>query len=640
MRRRVGAMNRPVAVSGGSRHPEGGKIATLAQMKLDQPPPMGGTRVRTVFFQCHLTEFHGSHLKLWNYFTHVLAAPEFTPRIAFSSRTIWNETNPWLHEKDYIVDDPYSLPVDVFFLGGRHWAFAEKHPNWGHQTPVVNLVQHVNHADPADDRYKYLSRPAIRICVAPEISEALQATGKVRGPLLVIPNGIDLDDVTAQPDEQCAVDILIAAVKRPDIGTELQKRLTRPGRRVRLLTERLPRADYLSHVRAATVTVFLPNDTEGFYLPVLEGFAADTLVVCPDCTGNRTFCLPGYNAFRPSFKLEELVESAEAALSLSPERAAQMRVNARATAEQYTLRREQEVFHGVLRDIDELWQEALAAARAEPVETATPRGGVQIERPERHHKRDKVRLEQRLVGHPPDYIIVGTQKGGTTSLHHYVTGHPQVGRGRGKEIHFFSWKYDKGLDWYLARFPSDGEAMVVGEASTSYLCHPEAPARVRRVLPDVKLIVLLRNPVDRAYSQYQMNVRKGYEALTFEDALAAEPQRLCSADSMSATLWRYSSYATRGLYAEQLEWWLDEFPREQLLVLQSETLFERPAECLREALAFLGLSTWEPVEYEVHNPGSYNDMRAETRARLVAQFAPHNRRLYDLLGRDFGWDDA
>ena len=188
-------------------------------------------------------------LKILNYFTHVLAAPEFTPRIAFGSQTIWNETNPWLHTKDYIedyiVDDPYSLPVDVFFLGGRQWPFAEKHPNWGHQTPVINLVQHVNHADPADDRFKYLSRPAIRICVSPEVSAALQATGKVRGPLLVIPNGIDLDDVIAQPYEQHAVDILIAALKRPDIGAELEKRLTRPGRRVRLLTERLPRPEYV-----------------------------------------------------------------------------------------------------------------------------------------------------------------------------------------------------------------------------------------------------------------------------------------------------------------------------------------------------------------------------------------------------------
>jgi hypothetical protein len=160
------------------------------------------------------------------------------------------------------------------------------------------------------------------------------------------------------------------------------------------------------------------------------------------------------------------------------------------------------------------------------------------------------------------------------------------------------------------------------------------------VLPDVKLIVLLRNPVDRAYSQYQMNVKKGYEALTFEDALAAEPQRLCDAESRSDPHWRYASYTTRGLYAEQLEWWLAEFPREQLLVLKSESFFARPDEGLQQALAFLGLPAWSPASYEVHNPGSYHDMRPETRARLAAQFAPHNRQLYDLLGWNFGWDDA
>ncbi|HEX2282714.1 MAG TPA: sulfotransferase domain-containing protein, partial [Thermomicrobiales bacterium] len=441
-----------------------------------------------------MAQFHGSQLKLWNYFTHVLAAPEFTPRISFGSQTIWNETNPWLKAKDYIVDDPYSLPADVFFLGGRQWTYAEKHPDWGPQTPVINLVQHVNHADEGDDRREHLSRPAIRICVSPEVSAALEATGTVRGPLIVIPNGIDFDDVIAQPSDQNAVDILIAALKRPDIGAELERRLTRPGRRVRLLTERLPRAEYLSHVHAATVTVFLPNDTEGFYLPVLEGFAADTLVVCPDCIGNRTFCLPGYNAFRPSFKLHELAESAEAALSLSPERADRMRANARATAEQYTLHREREAFHGVLRDIDELWQEALAATRVEPGRTAMPSSGVEIERPVRQRRHAKVKRKQRRAGQPPDYIIVGTQKGGTTSLHRYLTAHPQVKGSRGKELHFFSWKYDRGLDWYFERFPPEGKAKVVGEASTSYLCHPEAPARVRRELPDVKSIVLLRNP--------------------------------------------------------------------------------------------------------------------------------------------------
>ena len=322
--------------------------------------------MRTVFFQCKLRQFRGAHLKLWDYFTHVLAAPGFTPRIAFSSRTRWDEVNPWLNAQEYIVDDANSLPVDVFFLGGRHWPLAEQHPSWGPQTPVINFVQHVHHADEENDRYQYLTRPAIRICVAEEVSEALSATGLVRGPMIVIPNGIDMDDVLAQGDGEHEVDILIAALKRPDLGVRLEERLSRPGRRVRLLTERLPRAAYLRELQAAKVTVFLPNDTEGFYLPALEGLAAGTLVVCPDCIGNRSFCLPGYNAFRPSFAVDELVASAEAALALLPERAAGMRANGRETAERYSLHQEREAFHGVLRDVDRLWQEARDAARLEP----------------------------------------------------------------------------------------------------------------------------------------------------------------------------------------------------------------------------------------------------------------------------------
>jgi hypothetical protein len=260
--------------------------------------------------------------------------------------------------------------------------------------------------------------------------------------------------------------------------------------------------------------------------------------------------------------------------------------------------------------------------------------------PEHRRKRVMARLESGHIGQPPDYIIIGTQKGGTTSLHRYLTEHPDVSGGLRKEVHFFSWTYEQGLDWYLAHFPQRGEAKVVGEASTSYLCHPKAAARIRRDVPNVKLIALLRNPVDRAYSQYQMNVRKGYEPLSFEEALAAEPQRLREAGDWSTTQWRYSSYATRGLYAEQLDWWLAEFPREQLLVLKSEAFFERPDEGIQQALAFLGLPAWSPQQFEVHNPGSYGQMKPETRQRLAAYFAPHNRRLYDLLEWDLGWDDA
>ncbi|MDQ3695838.1 MAG: glycosyltransferase family 1 protein [Chloroflexota bacterium] len=318
--------------------------------------------MRTVLFHANLRNFRGAHLKLWDYFNHVLAAPGFTPRISFTAKTRWDASNPWLNARDYVVDNPNTVDVGLFFLGGRRWEQAERHPNWGPGTPVISFVQHVHHADPANERFPYLSRPAVRICVAEEVGTALRATGVVRGPVIVIPNGIDLGDVIPPTAVEPEVDVLIAALKRPEIGVRLRQRLEREGRRVRLLTERLHRSEYLRRLQHARVTVFLPNDTEGFYLPALEGLAAGTLVVCPDCIGNRGFCRPDSTAFVPSFALDDLVAATESALALPDEEAGRIRANALITAEEYSVERERAAFHNVLANIDRLWLEARAGA--------------------------------------------------------------------------------------------------------------------------------------------------------------------------------------------------------------------------------------------------------------------------------------
>lgn len=267
-------------------------------------------------------------------------------------------------------------------------------------------------------------------------------------------------------------------------------------------------------------------------------------------------------------------------------------------------------------------------------------------RSDRRRRRDKLshkvarRLERGQIGQLPDFVIIGTQKGGTTSLYRYLTCHPGVGNTLRKEIHFFSWYSEKTLDWYRAHFPRALNQAVIGEASTSYLSDPDVPGRVRSVVPNAKLIAILRNPADRAYSQYQMNRRKGFESLPFEAAIAEEPERLIAAGARSTPLWRYSSYLTRGRYAEQLEWWLQVFPREQLLVLKSEHVFTRPAETLRLAHDFLGLAPIGLEQYDQRNVGAYDVMPAATRQRLQDYFAPHNQRLYDLLDWNLGWDDA
>ena len=163
-------------------------------------------------------------------------------------------------------------------------------------------------------------------------------------------------------------------------------------------------------------------------------------------------------------------------------------------------------------------------------------------------------------------------------------------------------------------------------------------------MPEAKLIALVRNPVDRAFSHYQHEVALGREPLSFEDALAAEDERLRGEEDrlradpayFSHVWWNYT-YRARGRYAEQLERWLAVFPREQLLIVPSEDLLVEPERTHTHVLEFLGADLHRLDSYPRVFERRYKPMRPETRSRLAAEFAEPNRRLYELLGRDLGW---
>ena len=248
------------------------------------------------------------------------------------------------------------------------------------------------------------------------------------------------------------------------------------------------------------------------------------------------------------------------------------------------------------------------------------------------------RIETAHLRQLPDFIIIGTQRGGTTSLYRYLTAHPDIGAALRKEVHYFDRYYEKGMDWYLAHFPVRGEVPMVGEASPYYLFHPDVPERARSVVANAKFIALLRNPVDRAYSHYQMRVRKGLESLSFEEAIDKEHERLSSSDDPSSLAWRYYSYVKRGLYVEQLEHWMSVFPREQFLILKSEELYSDPARTLHQTLTYLGLQPWSLETFKAHHLMGYPEMDPATRKRLGEYYAPYNQRLYAFLGRDLGWE--
>lgn len=256
----------------------------------------------------------------------------------------------------------------------------------------------------------------------------------------------------------------------------------------------------------------------------------------------------------------------------------------------------------------------------------------------------------------PEFLIIGGQRCGTTSLFNYLLDHPLTLPPLVKEPQFFTQHWSRGTGWYRAQFPTDlrrsrqsmqgRRGSVTFEATPYYLFHPCAAERAAQVLPAAKLVVLLRDPVERAYSHYQHTVRQGFESMSFPEAIELEPTRLAgeedrirSEPGYHGTNHRVFSYVSRGFYAEQLERWMVHFPRNSLLVVQSEELFADPARHYRELLAFLGLPDWRPARFDVHTKRSARSegIPTDLRRSLEQRFAPANRRLEQLLGRELSW---
>jgi len=256
----------------------------------------------------------------------------------------------------------------------------------------------------------------------------------------------------------------------------------------------------------------------------------------------------------------------------------------------------------------------------------------------------------------PDFVIIGAQRGGTTSLYHFLTRHPQVrGAVMDKEVHFFDLRFAEGLARYRGAFPTrltverirrrTDAPVAVGEASPYYLFHPAVPARIATSLPEVKLVAMLRDPVERAWSHYRHEHDLGHEPLSFEEALDAEEarlagqqERLCADPSAASFAHQHHSYVARGRYAEQLERWFAAFPRERLLLVRSEDFYAEPAPVFRQVTDHLGLTPWQPGGFRPYNAATSTGMRRDTRERLRDEFLPWNERLAALTGRDWGWD--
>lgn len=256
----------------------------------------------------------------------------------------------------------------------------------------------------------------------------------------------------------------------------------------------------------------------------------------------------------------------------------------------------------------------------------------------------------------PSFVIAGAQRCGTTSLHKDLEQHPAVLPPiRRKGVHYFDVEYHRGPAWYRGHFPTrraarrvareEGVAEVItGEASPYYMFHPLAPERIARDLPDVKVIVMLRDPVERAYSAHAHELARGFETEPFERALELEESRLAGeADRLRADpradshALRHQAYVARGRYIEQLERLAGLFGRDRVHVVDSEEFFTDPEPVFTGVCAFLGLPPTDRVRFERHNARPRSPMPDALREQLDASFAPYDARLAEWLGEPPSW---
>ena len=255
----------------------------------------------------------------------------------------------------------------------------------------------------------------------------------------------------------------------------------------------------------------------------------------------------------------------------------------------------------------------------------------------------------------PDFLIAGFNKSGTNSLFEYIGQHPNIKNASRREIHYFTLSYWRGLNWYKSYFPTkiykknfeikNKSKFVTGEATPHYIFHPLAIKRIKQLLPNVKLIVVLRNPIDNAYSHYQHYKIGGIEKDTFEEAIKQDKQRYevlerlynsnqVKEHSLKHVKMPYVSYAT---YVNHIKRLLQIFPRKQILFIKNTELNENPQLVLKNIFDFLEIKQEKIKDLKKHNVGKYENMKSKTRYELSEYFKPYNEELEDLLKMKLNW---
>ena len=289
---------------------------------------------------------------MFDYFEHLEAHTDWSPSLYLTPDSLPRAETIW-RDQGRCVPDYRPEGYDLAFVAGMDWQ-AYLASTVEPDQPVVNLVQHVRHADPSANVYPFLPERAVRICVSAEVEQAIVDTGLVNGPCFTIANAIDQVDLVATGTY--SNDVFILGYKQPALARELSNELIGQGVSTILLDHLVPRAEVTDAMRRSRVSALLPHQTEGFYLPALEAMALSAVAVVPDCVGNRSFCRDEFNCLMPELRLEAIVRACSTALQmLTDGTAAAITGNARSTLARHTIARERAQFHHIVENLDQIW---------------------------------------------------------------------------------------------------------------------------------------------------------------------------------------------------------------------------------------------------------------------------------------------
>ncbi len=252
----------------------------------------------------------------------------------------------------------------------------------------------------------------------------------------------------------------------------------------------------------------------------------------------------------------------------------------------------------------------------------------------------------------PDFLVIGAKRCGTTSLYQHLPEHPCISKSPYDNMGFFNDNFHLGINWYKSFFPtiftrnkikSKFGNCLTFDVTTTYMEEESTANNVYQTKPNMKIIVILRNPVDRAYSQYHLNVREKVEKRSFEEVIEENMNRLDKEsherhEIKPQFLAEKNNYLKKGLYAQQLRHWLKIFPRKNILIMSTDEFESNQQTIYNKIFGFLNICQFEIKNTEKMEKGNYTPMESETRSLLLDYFRSYNNELFKLIDKKFDWE--